>query len=96
MLALRFDAVLELRLAPLPAELDRLFEDRAVVFAGGLRAVDFLAVVERLVLLRGVLAAIEFSSVRPAIACLLAYPIGAPKTQRAKNCSASVMRLPSG
>jgi hypothetical protein len=67
----------------------RLFADRAVVFvADGLRAVDFLAVVDRFVLVRGVLAAIEYLLHPPAIPCLSAYPISAAKTQCARSCTA--------
>ena len=121
--ALRFDAVLALRLvgaalrrgAPAAARRaalrrgttrcasircrprwTRLLEDRAVVFADGLRAVDFLEVVDRFVLLRGVLPAIAFSSIWRPAACRLPYPNRAPKTQRAKNCSTSMSRLRSG
>ena len=82
LVVLRFAAVLALRFDPLPAALDRLLEDRAVVFADGLRAVDFLEVVDRFVLLRGVFPAIAFSSIwRPD--CL---PIALPK-QGAKDAT---------
>jgi hypothetical protein len=63
----RFDPLLEpravvLRFAPLLEARDRLLEDRAGLRAAGLGAVDFLVPLDRFVLLRCVLAAIEFSS----------------------------------
>jgi len=79
----RFGRLFELRFV-----VARLFDDRAVVFAAGLRAAGFFAAVERFVLLFcGAFDAIRVLLPTSPTPCRSAYPIGLRKTQCARSCT---------